>query len=82
MKPMELPLTRIGNSRGVRLPAALIKKYGFSRTIILEARAREIVLRPKRETKLSWEETASEMAAEQEDWSDLESTVGDGLDDA
>lgn len=82
MKPMELPLTRIGNSRGVRLPAALIKKYGFSRTIILEERAREIVLRPKRETKLSWEETAGEMAAEQEDWSDLESTVGDGLDDA
>ncbi len=82
MKVVELPLTRIGNSRGVRLPAALLKKYGFSKTIILEERASEIVLRPKKDTKLSWEETARQMAAEHEDWSDMEATVGDGLDDA
>jgi antitoxin MazE len=82
MKHLELPLTRIGNSRGVRLPAALLKKYGFSKTIILEQRASEIVLRPKRDTKLSWEETAKEMAAEHEDWSDMEATEGGGLDDA
>ncbi len=82
MKVVELPLTRIGNSRGVRLPAALLKKYGFSKTIILEERASEIVLRPKKDTKLSWEETAKEMAAEHEDWSDMEAAMGDGLDDA
>jgi antitoxin MazE len=82
MKHLELPLTRIGNSRGVRLPAALIKKYGFSKTLILEERGGAIVLRPKKDTKLSWEETAREMAAEHEDWSDMETTVGDGLDDA
>lgn len=82
MKYLELPLTRIGNSRGVRLPATLLKKYGFSRIVILEERASEVVLRPKKETKLSWEETAKQMAAEQEDWSDMESAVGDGLDDA
>jgi antitoxin MazE len=82
MKLLELPLTRIGNSRGVRLPAALLKKYGFTKTVVLEERASEVVLRPKKDTKLSWEETAKEMAAAQEDWSDMEATVGDGLDDA
>jgi mRNA interferase MazF len=29
--------------------------------------------------KLSWEETAAEMAAESEDWSDWESVTGDGM---
>ena len=31
--------------------------------------------------KLSWEETAREMAASGEDWSEWDSTVDDGLDE-
>ena len=31
--------------------------------------------------KLSWEETAREMAGSDEDWSDWDVTTGDGLDD-
>lgn len=81
VKVLHLPLIPIGKSRGVRLPAALLEKYGFSGTILLEERAGEVVLRPKpkKDTKLSWEETAKQMAAEHEDWSDLEATAGDGL---
>ncbi len=30
--------------------------------------------------ELSWEESYRAMAAEQEDWSDFDTTVGDGLD--
>lgn len=82
MKLIELTLTRIGNSRGVRLPAALLKKYGFTKTLIVEERASEIALRPKKDVKLSWEETAKAMAEAEEDWSDMDAATGDGLDDA
>ncbi len=35
---------------------------------------------PKHPRKLSWKETASEMAREDESWKDFETTVDDGLD--
>lgn len=34
----------------------------------------------KEKNKLSWEDTYRAMAAEQDDWSDLEAAVADGLD--
>ena len=34
----------------------------------------------KEKNKLSWKDTCRAMAAEQEDWSDLEAAVADGLD--
>jgi antitoxin MazE len=75
---METKLARIGNSQGIRLPAALIRKHHLERGILLEERENEIVLRPKKAPKkLSWEETARAMAASDEDWSDWES-LNDG----
>ena len=80
MKTMELSLARIGNSRGIRLPSALIRKHGLEDGMVLEDRGHEIVLTPKSgSTKLSWEETAREMASSGEDWSEWETTVADGL---
>ncbi len=80
MKTKEISLARIGNSRGIRLPADLIRKHALEPGIILEDRGHELVLRPKGGSKkLSWEETAREMAASAEDWSDWDSTVADGL---
>jgi antitoxin MazE len=81
MKTMELSVTRIGNSRGVRLPAELLRRYRIGETVLLEQRPDEIALRPKHSRKLSWAETAKAMAAAREDWSDWESTVADGLDE-
>jgi antitoxin MazE len=81
MKTAVLKVSRIGNSRGIRLPAALLRKYHIADTIIAEEKTDEIVLRPARGSrpKLSWEETAKAMAAAKEDWSEWESTSGDGL---
>jgi hypothetical protein len=39
-----------------------------------------LLLRAKGDDRLSWEETYKEAAREAEDWSDLETTVADGLD--
>ena len=80
MKTLELSLARIGNSRGIRLPADLIRKHGFEHGLVLEDRGHELALKPKTSPKkLSWEDTAREMAAANEDWSAWDCTLADGL---
>jgi antitoxin component of MazEF toxin-antitoxin module len=83
MTRRELKLARIGNSRGVRLPAESLKRYGFGDTVVMEERSDGILLRPAGPAaeKLSWEETAREMAAAHEDWSAWDATLADGLDE-
>jgi len=75
----ELKLARIGNSRGIRLPASLLKRYHIEDVVLVEEGTDSITLRPKLSQKLSWKETAAEMARAKEDWKDLETTVDDGL---
>lgn len=82
MSTIILKVARIGNSRGIRLPAAMLRKYHITDSVVAEEKAEEIVLRPRRTTqqKLSWVETAKAMAKTQEDWSEWEdATSGDGL---
>ncbi len=81
MSTVVLKISRIGNSRGIRLPAAMLKKYHMVDSVIAEEKADEIVLRPRRAKlrKLSWEDSAKAMAAAGEDWSGWDATIGDGL---
>ena len=82
MRRVELKVARIGNSRGIRIPADTLERYDIGASVIMEETSEGILLRPRRapDTKLSWEETAREMAAAIEDWSEWDSTAGDGLD--
>jgi antitoxin MazE len=79
-RTQQVQLVPIGNSKGIRLPKAIIQKYGFSDTLLLEETEQGILLRSVATPKLSWEETFKAMAAQQEDWDDFESTLLDGLD--
>lgn len=83
MDPIELKVAKIGNSRGVRLPAKTLERYSIGESVIMEETADGILLRPRREQhpKLSWGDTARAMAASGEDWSDWDTTAGDGLAD-
>ena len=83
MKPVELKVARIGNSRGVRLPAPTLERYRIGATVVMEERSDGILLRPPGSVspKLSWEETARAMAAEAEDWGAWDVTLADGLDE-
>ncbi|NCX92232.1 MAG: hypothetical protein EBX03_11735 [Rhodobacteraceae bacterium] len=49
--------------------------FGFAKRFLLLGR-----LRKPSDQKLSWEDTYQEMAASDEDWSDWDVTVNDGLD--
>ncbi len=80
---MKLKVARIGNSRGVRLPTASLRRYRIGENVLMEERSEGILLRPAGPAveKLSWEETACAMAAAREDWSAWEAAAADGLDD-
>lgn len=75
----KLRLVNIGDSRGIRLPQAMLKKYGWSDSLVVEETDDGVFLRAAADT-LSWEDTYRAMAAEGEDWSDVDAVVGDGLD--
>jgi antitoxin MazE len=77
--PLELKVVPIGNSRGVRLPKAVLDKYAIRDAVLVEEREDGLLLRSKKDKRLSWEETFKAMADEREDWSDLDATVNDGL---
>jgi antitoxin MazE len=79
IKTIELKITRIGNSKGIRLPAGIIRRYKLDGAVLLEQRPDELALRPKKAKKLSWAETYHQMAAAKEDLSDLNATIADGL---
>lgn len=82
MKTKELKLAKIGNSRGVRLPASSLKRYAFGSAMIMEERTEGILLRPADGSaeKLSWEDTAREMTVSRENWSEWHVVDADGLD--
>ena len=81
MSTAVLKISRIGNSRGIRLPAAMLKKYHIKDAVVVEERPDEIALRPRRGTqqKLSWTDTAKAMAQADEDWSEWDASLGDGI---
>lgn len=81
MADRELRVTRIGNSRGIRIPAETLRRYGIGDSVVMEERADGIFLRPSDTgvRKLSWEETAGEMAGAREDWSEWDAFDADGL---
>ena len=81
MKSVHLTVARIGNSRGVRIPAGTLQRYRIGDSVIMEERDEGIFLRPIRAVgpKLSWEDTARAMVLKSEDWSDWDATLADGL---
>lgn len=85
---MKAQLIRIGNSRGIRIPQALIDLYGLKEADYLEMEERRegILIIPRKEEsgKISWEAAYREMAeeaAEKDLNDDWDVTAGDGLHD-
>jgi len=75
----EIKLMAVGNSRRLRLRRELLRKHHIADTLIVEERPDGILLRGNRQDKVSLEQTFAEMAAEREDWSDMERARSDGL---
>ena len=84
MKAITLKVARIGNSRGVRLPAKTLAKYAIGGAVTMEERADGIFLRPSgpATAKLSWTATAQAMAGAGESWDAWGALDADGLESA
>ena len=82
MQTTEVKITKIGNSRGVRIPAEVLRRYAFTDTAVMVESVDGVLLRPKRQTdaKLSWADTAKAMAGASENWSEWDVLNADGLD--
>lgn len=81
IRERDVKLIPIGNSKGVRIPKALIQKYGLKKSLLIIETDRGLLLRNKDDSKLSWEETYRAMADEKEHWDEFDTTLLDGLED-
>lgn len=83
---MKTKVIRIGNSRGVRLPATVLEAYGIREGDELELdRRREGILLTvgRRPAVIGYEESYLQMeaeAAERAEWSAWDAVAGDGVD--
>jgi antitoxin MazE len=79
-----LKLVRIGNSKGIRIPHALIERYHLDGEVNVTETAAGLLLQSADSKKLSLEDSFAAMArdgrskAEAEPWS---ATLADGLED-
>ena len=77
---MRTRLIKIGNSRGVRLPEALIEQAGLRHELELEVREGEVVIRPAEEVRRGWSNAAAACREAEEDClPDWDALAGDFL---
>lgn len=81
LRTRDAKLVPIGNSKGVRIPKALLQKYGLKNSLLIEETDKGLLLRNKEDSKLSWEDTYKSMADEKEHWDDFDTTILDGLEE-
>jgi antitoxin MazE len=67
MPPVPAKLVAIGNSRGVRIPKAMIEQTGLGEEVELEVVDGTIVIRRKRRPREGWAEAAKLLAERGED---------------
>jgi antitoxin MazE len=60
---MKARLVRIGNSRGVRLPKAIIEQAGLTDEVDLEVRGNTVVIAATRRARAGWADAARALAA-------------------
>lgn len=65
---MQVQLISIGNSKGVRIPAALLKQYGLADTVELVPGKGEITIRPiTTKPRQGWDQAFADMHARGDD---------------
>ncbi len=60
-------IVRIGNSRGIRIPKAMLEQFGFAEAVELQAKGGALILRPLKATRPGWAEAFERMASSGDD---------------
>lgn len=58
---MEIPVINIGNSKGIRLPKAILEQYNISDTVELILERERIILKQKTTPRKGWEKAFAQM---------------------
>ncbi len=65
---MIVSVVQIGNSRGVRLPKAILEQLHINEKLDLEVENQQIILKPIQEKpRVGWEDAFKKMASRKED---------------
>jgi len=57
----------IGNSRGIRIPKAMLEHCGFGEEVELQAKNGALILRPVNTPRAGWADAFGDMAAAKDD---------------
>jgi antitoxin MazE len=77
-----LKVVPIGNSKGVRIPSAILRRQGIEGEVECIETLDGVLLRPIKTTELSFEAAFAEMARDREvmdEVHDMDGTINDGL---
>ena len=64
---MEVNVINIGNSKGIRLPKAILEQYNINDTLELILGKGKIILKPKSPARKGWEKSFKQMNANGDD---------------
>ncbi len=64
---MKTKIVQIGNSKGVRIPKALLEQVGLKGTIIIEVEGNRLILRASKEARAGWEKAFRRMSERGDD---------------
>lgn len=78
---MKLELVRIGNSRGIRIPKALIEQCGFGETVEVRIDDNCLVITPGDATRQGWKDAFATAGASTDDPAPLEGLPANQFDD-
>lgn len=60
---MRADIVRIGNSKGIRIPAAILRECRMEYGVDLQVEEGKVILTPLKEPRLGWEEAFQDMHA-------------------
>lgn len=60
---MEVDVVRIGNSRGIRIPASILKQCGIDKKVTIKIDGDTITLTPSRAPRQGWAEACKRAAS-------------------
>lgn len=74
---MEVAIVSIGNSKGIRIPKAILEQCHIKQEVNLETKGESIIIKPlKRESRKDWEKAFQKMHENKDD----ELLIGDRID--
>ena len=74
---MEITLVNIGNSKGIRIPKAILEQYNISEKLEMILEKGRIILKPKSIPRKGWEKSFEQMSLDGDD----ELLINDVFDD-